>query len=63
MGLGIEMAVPVVLCMYVGYRVDRWLETVPWFFLVGAFLGITVSFYNLFRRVLSPGRKPDGEQR
>lgn len=63
MGLGIEMAVPLVLFMYVGYRVDRWLETAPWFFVVGAFLGITVSFYNLFRRVLPPRRKPDGEQR
>lgn len=63
MGLGIEMAVPIVLCMYVGYRVDRWLETAPWFFLVGSFLGIAISFYNLFRRVMPGGRNPNGEQR
>jgi F0F1-type ATP synthase assembly protein I len=63
MGLGMEIAVPIVLCMYVGYRVDRWLETSPWWFLVGAFLGIAVGFYNFFRRVLPPRRGPDGDQR
>jgi F0F1-type ATP synthase assembly protein I len=63
MGLGIEMAVAIVICMYAGYRMDRWLETAPWFFLAGAFLGIAIGFYNLFRRVMPPRRKPDGEQR
>lgn len=61
MGLGIELAAPIVLCMYVGYRMDRWLETAPWLFVVGSFLGITVSFYSLFRRVMPSRRDPDGE--
>jgi len=52
-----------VLCMYVGYRVDRWLGTSPWLFLAGSFLGITVSFYNLFRRVMPGKRNPNGDQR
>ena len=63
MGLGIEMAVAIVVFMYAGYRVDRWLETAPWFFVVGAFLGIAVGFYNLFRRVMPRRRDPDGERR
>jgi F0F1-type ATP synthase assembly protein I len=62
MGLGVEMAVAIVLCMYVGYRVDRWLDSAPWFFLVGAFLGIAIGFYNLFRRVMPARRNPDGGQ-
>ena len=51
-GLGIEMAASIVLCMYAGYRMDRWLDTKPLWFLVGAILGMVLGFYNFFRRVL-----------
>ena len=50
-GLGIEMVVPIVLLMYVGYRLDKWLGSKPWMFLLGAFLGIAVGFYGMFKRV------------
>ena len=42
---------PIVLFFLVGYKVDDWLGTTPWITLVGAFLGLAVAFYNLFRRV------------
>ena len=51
-GLGIEMAASIVLCMYAGYRLDRWLDTKPWWFLAGALLGVVLGFYSFFRRVL-----------
>jgi F0F1-type ATP synthase assembly protein I len=38
--------------MYAGYRLDRWLDTKPWWFLVSALLGVALAFYNFFRRVL-----------
>ena len=50
-GLGFEMVVPIVLLMYVGYRLDAWLGSKPWLFLLGAFLGIAVGFYGMFKRV------------
>ena len=51
MTLGFEMAIPVVLLMYLGRWADGRLGTEPWLFLVGAFLGIAVGFYSMFKRV------------
>ena len=62
-GLGIEMEVPVALCVYAGYRMDRWMESSPWWTLVGAFLGVALSFYTFFRRVMPPSGGPDGDRR
>jgi len=59
-GLGVEIALPVVLFIYAGHRLDSWLETEPWLLLGGALLGIAVSFYNLFRSVMPPGDGPSG---
>jgi len=54
LGLGIEMAAPVVLFMFAGYLLDGWIDSQPLFTLGGALVGIAVGFYNLFRRVLPP---------
>ena len=61
MSLGFEMALPGVLLMFVGYRLDAWLGSAPWLFLAGAFLGIAVGFYTMFKRVGVIGRR-DGER-
>ena len=55
MGLGFEVVAPVVLFMFAGYLLDRWIGSEPWFFLVGALLGIAAGMYNLFRRFRPPG--------
>ena len=56
LGLGFEIAVPVLLGIYIGYRLDRWLDTSPWLLLVGALLGMGLSFYGLFRKTLGQTR-------
>jgi F0F1-type ATP synthase assembly protein I len=61
-GLGIEMAVAIVVFMYVGYRLDAWLATEPWLFMVGSLLGVTVAFYTFFRRVMPRRQGPGGEE-
>ena len=33
----------------IGYALDRWLETSPWFLLVGLAMGMVVGFYELVR--------------
>ena len=59
--LGFEMVVPIVLLMYVGYRLDAWLGSKPWLFLVGALLGIAVGFYGMFKRVGILGNRGEDE--
>lgn len=54
--LGFEMALPVVLLLFVGRRADAWLNSTPWLTLVGALLGIAVGFYSMFKRVGLIGR-------
>ena len=58
--LGFEVVVPVVLLTYGGYWLDGQLDTLPWFVLLGAFLGMAVGFYNLFRRAMPTKRGPNG---
>lgn len=57
-GVGAELVVPVIVALYVGYRLDLWLETEPLFVILGAVLGIVAGFAQFLRRVLP--RKPDG---
>lgn len=35
----------------IGYAVDRWRDTSPWFLLAGLVLGIVVGFYELITTV------------
>ncbi len=56
------MVAPIVLLMWVGYRLDAWLGSKPWLFLLGAVLGIAVGFYGMFKRVGIIGNRP-GEKR
>ena len=60
-GLGIEMVAPIVLFMYLGYRLDLHFKTTPWTFLVGALAGIGIGFYSMFKRVciLGPKKGPN----
>jgi F0F1-type ATP synthase assembly protein I len=59
-GLGIEMAVAVVLFMYAGHWLDGWLGTDPWLFVGGALVGVAVAIYGFFRRVMPTRRDPEG---
>jgi F0F1-type ATP synthase assembly protein I len=38
----------------IGFWVDRWQETSPWFLFGGLILGIVVGFYGLARAVWKP---------
>lgn len=35
----------------IGYAVDRWQDTAPWFLVTGLALGIVVGFYELIKTV------------
>lgn len=57
--VGLEMAVPLILLLFAGYKADGWWGTDPWLKLLGALLGMLVAFYNFYKRfIASGGKKP-----
>lgn len=59
-GIGAELIAPVLVAMYLGHRLDLWLETDPWFLIGGAVLGIVTGFVKFFRSVLPKGPENSG---
>jgi ATP synthase protein I len=49
--LGLTVAVALLVCAALGYLVDRWLGTSPWFTLVGVVLGIAAAVLLTVSRV------------
>ena len=41
----------IILLGGIGYAVDKWRGTSPWFAVAGLFLGIIVGFYELIKTV------------
>lgn len=58
-GMGLELAVTVILIAAVGHWLDRLWGTKPWLAVLGAGLGMTVAMVNLVRKV-RPGGKEKG---
>ena len=49
--VGINMAVPVLLGLYIGKKLDDWLNKSPLFLFIFIVLGIAASFTNLFKTI------------
>ena len=49
MGLGIQAGVSVGFYLGMGLLLDKWLGTLPWLTLVGAFVGVIGMFYLFLR--------------
>jgi hypothetical protein len=50
---GFQLAVTLLIGFYIGYRLDIWKETSPWFTVAGSALGIVAGLYNFLRRFLN----------
>ena len=48
-GVGIEFVVAIGLFAFIGYLVDRWLDSSPWGLIVGAGLGFAVGLRAMIR--------------
>lgn len=46
-GIGLQLAVTILLGLFSGYFIDRKFGTVPWFTLTGTALGLGIAFFNL----------------
>ena len=60
--LGWDLAVPIVGGTLIGYFLDKWLDSGHTFTLGLLFLGIVISYYNLWRFIRRVDRKSDAEQ-
>jgi F0F1-type ATP synthase assembly protein I len=68
---GLRFGGAIVMFLLLGYALDRWLNTVPLFLLVGTFVGAGLGFLSVWRelkadRSIQPtwrkgARKSDGE--
>ncbi len=46
--LGIAMVAAILIGLFIGYQLDKWLGTSPWFTLIFLVLGIISGFRNIF---------------
>jgi hypothetical protein len=60
--VGIELSLMVFLFSYGGYRLDKWLDLLPLFTLIGAFAGMGIGFYRIYRTLAEDDRKNDEDK-
>lgn len=46
--MGISMAVAIAIGVYMGFYLDKWFGTKPWFFFIFLIFGIIAGFRNIF---------------
>lgn len=46
--MGISVAVAIIIGVYIGWQLDKWLGTAPWFFFIFLFFGIAAGFRNIY---------------
>jgi F0F1-type ATP synthase assembly protein I len=51
-GIGLQLAVTVLVGLGLGYLADRAFHTSPWFLLVGLLLGVLLGGYSVVRRLM-----------
>ncbi len=58
-GLGLQLAVTVVIFWFIGKVIDEHYGTTPLWMIVGATLGIIVGMYNFIKSVLELSKKKE----
>ncbi len=58
-GLGLQLAVTVVLFWFIGKMIDEHYGTQPLWMIVGAMVGIVVGMYNFIKSVVELGKKKE----
>ncbi len=46
--MGLSMVLALVISIAIGYYLDKWFQTSPWFFLIFMVLGIVAGFRNIY---------------
>jgi ATP synthase protein I len=58
--LGLEMGLSVAVGAVIGYYIDKWLNTEPWFLIIFFVFGVAAGFRSLYR-ALKRLQKEDSE--
>jgi F0F1-type ATP synthase assembly protein I len=59
--MGIQLALTVVVCFFVGRWLDGVLNTGPWIMIAGLFLGTVGGLISFFRAAMAAGKEQDRE--
>lgn len=54
---GLQFAISILFCLFIGWWADGKLGTTPLFLLIGTFFGAGAGFYNLYRGLVAEQRK------
>lgn len=57
MTVGIQIVVSIMIGLGIGFFLDKWLDTKPWFILIFIFFGVAAGFLNVYRMVVKEGNK------
>lgn len=57
LGLGIQLAATIVICVFIGRWLDQVLNTSPWVLVLGAFIGVAAGLYSFIKTVMALGKK------
>ncbi len=63
LGLGTQLAATVILMFYIGYWLDKRLETQPYLVIIFSLLGSFAAIYNFIRSVLRLSSKEKEEKK
>jgi F0F1-type ATP synthase assembly protein I len=62
-GIGLQFAASIILFVFAGQWLDKWLGTGPIFLILGAFLGAGGAFYSMYRKLMASQKQEDGKDR
>ena len=61
--LGLELALTVVICFFIGRWLDERLGTTPWLLIAGLALGTAGGFIHFFRTAMAIGKREDEQSK
>jgi F0F1-type ATP synthase assembly protein I len=59
--LGLQLAITVVVCFFLGRWLDSVFDSAPWLMIAGLALGVTGGFISFFRTAIALGKREDQE--
>ena len=59
LGIGLELAVTILIFLFAGRYLDNRWDTTPWLMIAGAALGFAIGFYGLFRTLAGLSKPGD----